>query len=183
MYCIAFSLFYFSFVIDHAKPTFLHCENSSICSCILALLKLHQTFSFMNLTPELSMTDIVVGQIQALTVVDGYSRHKVLYIPDLIFVQLIKGNKRDLILDACVKIWSAFYRNNLGKIFLQSRNISFQKWLTKIVVSQSERKLTQLKKQQNYCKKVTVSSVNQMNLANLRMIVVFYQVTLLKKTF
>ena len=58
------------------------------------------------------MTDIVVGQIQALTVVDGYSRHKVLYIPDLIFVQLIKGNKRDLILDACVKIWSAFYRNN-----------------------------------------------------------------------
>ena len=113
------------------------------------------------------MTDIVVGQIQAHTVVDGYSRHKVLHIPDPIFVQLIKRNKRDLILDACVNIWSAFYRNNLGKIFLQSQNISFQKWLTKIVVSQSERKLTQLKKQQNYCKKVTVSSVNQMNLASL----------------
>ena len=129
------------------------------------------------------MTDIVVGQIQALTVVDRNSRHKVLQIPDPIFIQLIKCNKRDLILDTCVNIWSAFYRNNFGKIFLQSRNISFQKWLTKIVVSQSERKLTQLKKQQNYCKKVTVSSVNQMNLANLRMIVVFYQVTLLKKKF
>ena len=129
------------------------------------------------------MMDIAVGQIQVLTVVDRCSRHKVLHIPDLIFVQLIKRNKRDLILNACVTIWSAFYRNNLGKIFLQSRNISFQKWLTKIVVSQSERKLTQLKKQQNYCKKVTVSSVNQMNLANLRMIVVFYQVTLLKKKF
>ena len=113
------------------------------------------------------MTDIAVGQIQALTVVDRYSRHKVLHIPDPIFIQLIKHNKQDLILDACVNIWSAFYRNNLGKIFLQSRNISFQKWLTKIVVSQSERKLTQLKKQQNYCKKVTVSSVNQMNLASL----------------
>ena len=66
------------------------------------------------------MTDIVVAQIQALTVVDGYSRHKVLHIPDPIFVQLIKRNKQDLILDACVNIWSAFYRNNLGKIFLQS---------------------------------------------------------------
>ena len=43
------------------------------------------------------MTDIVVGQIQALTVVDGYSGHKVLHIPDPIFVQLIKRNKQDLI--------------------------------------------------------------------------------------
>ena len=85
------------------------------------------------------MMDIVVGQIQALTVVDGYSRHKVLHIADPIFVQLIKRNEGDLILDACVNIWSAFYRNNLGKIFLQSRNISFQKWLTNIVYSQSER--------------------------------------------
>ena len=112
------------------------------------------------------MTNIVVGKIQVLTVVDRYSCHKVLHIPDPIFIQLIKLNKWDLILDACVNIWFAFYRNNLSKIFLQSRNISFQKWLTKIVVSQSERKLTQLKKQQNYCKKVTMSSVNQMNLAN-----------------
>ena len=128
------------------------------------------------------MTDIAVGQIQVLTVADRCSRHKVLHIPDLIFVQLIKRNKRDLILNACVTIWSAFYRNNLGKIFLQSRNISFQKRLTKIVASQSERKLTQLK-QLNYCKKVTVTSVSQMNLTNLRMIVVFYQVTLLIKKF
>ena len=45
---ITSSLFYLSFVIDNAKPTSLDCENSNIYSCILQLLKLHETFWFMN---------------------------------------------------------------------------------------------------------------------------------------
>ena len=43
---ISSSLFYFSFVIDNAKPTSLYCMN--IYSCILSLLKLQGTFCFMN---------------------------------------------------------------------------------------------------------------------------------------
>ena len=42
------SLFYFSFVIDNAKPTCLDCVNSNIYSCLLSLLKLHGAFWFMN---------------------------------------------------------------------------------------------------------------------------------------
>ena len=45
---ISSSSFYFSFVIDNAKPTYLDCVNSNICSFILSLLKLHGTFCFMN---------------------------------------------------------------------------------------------------------------------------------------
>ena len=41
------SLFHFSFVIE-AKPTFLDCVSSNICSCFLSLFKLHETFWFMN---------------------------------------------------------------------------------------------------------------------------------------
>ena len=45
---ISSSLFYFSFVIDNVKPTFFNCVNSNIYSSILLLLKLHETFWFMN---------------------------------------------------------------------------------------------------------------------------------------
>ena len=45
---ISSSFFYFSFVIDNAKPTCLDCVNSNIYSFILSLLKLHGTFCFMN---------------------------------------------------------------------------------------------------------------------------------------
>ena len=41
------SLFHFSFVIE-AKPPFLDCVSSNICSCFLSLFKLHETFWFMN---------------------------------------------------------------------------------------------------------------------------------------
>ena len=41
------SLFHLSFVIE-AKATFLDCADSNIYSCILSLLKLHETFWFMN---------------------------------------------------------------------------------------------------------------------------------------
>ena len=44
---ISSSLFYFSFFIDNMKPTCLYCVNSDIYSCILSLLKLHGTFSFI----------------------------------------------------------------------------------------------------------------------------------------
>ena len=37
---IYFPLFYFSFVIDNAKPKCLHCVSSKIYSCILSLFKL-----------------------------------------------------------------------------------------------------------------------------------------------
>ena len=43
---ISSSLFYFSFVIDNGKPTYLDCVN--IYSCIVSLLKLQGTFCFMN---------------------------------------------------------------------------------------------------------------------------------------
>ena len=42
------SLFYFNFVIDNAKPTYLDGVNSNICSCIFSLLKFQGTFCFMN---------------------------------------------------------------------------------------------------------------------------------------
>ena len=45
---ISCSFFYFSFVINNAKPTCFDCVNSNIYSCILSLLKLHGTFYFMN---------------------------------------------------------------------------------------------------------------------------------------
>ena len=44
---ISSSLFHLSFIIE-AKPAFLDCVNSNIYSCILSLLKLHETFRFMN---------------------------------------------------------------------------------------------------------------------------------------
>ena len=43
-----FSLFYFSFITDNAKPTGLDCVSSNICSCILSLLKLSRTFWLTN---------------------------------------------------------------------------------------------------------------------------------------
>ena len=41
-------LFYFSFVIDNAKPACLDCVNSNIYSSILSFLKLHRSSWFTN---------------------------------------------------------------------------------------------------------------------------------------
>ena len=45
---IYFFLFYFSIVIDNAKPTYFDSVNSNIYSFILSLLKLYGIFSFMR---------------------------------------------------------------------------------------------------------------------------------------